>query len=123
MFLICYLGQSSTSGPRQAWHDLHCKIEGPAAYDILKNHEQRWRKATKWHIGFKKVKHWHDDTLIRLDRIPSFLVPSTDPEGNRTVGSCEEGEPENWHVQVGKGLLLLRFLPKMLSFSYAVMPS
>ncbi|KAG0453232.1 hypothetical protein HPP92_025639 [Vanilla planifolia] len=35
-------------GPRQPWHDLHCKVEGPAAYDILTNFEQRWRKSTKW---------------------------------------------------------------------------
>ncbi|KAJ6336369.1 hypothetical protein OIU78_012882 [Salix suchowensis] len=24
---------AGTKGPRQPWHDLHCKIEGPAAYD------------------------------------------------------------------------------------------
>ncbi|KAL1065894.1 hypothetical protein V6Z11_D12G027900 [Gossypium hirsutum] len=35
-------------GPRQPWHDQHCKVEGPAAYDILTNFEQRWRKVSKW---------------------------------------------------------------------------
>ncbi|XP_058097277.1 phospholipase D delta-like isoform X2 [Magnolia sinica] len=42
--------------PRQPWHDLHCKIEGPAAYDVMTNFEQRWRKATKWReFRLKKV--------------------------------------------------------------------
>lgn len=35
---------SGIKAPRQPWHDLHCKIEGPAAYDVLKNFEQRWKK-------------------------------------------------------------------------------
>ncbi|KAI3762112.1 hypothetical protein L1987_52535 [Smallanthus sonchifolius] len=39
---------SGLKGPRQPWHDLHCKIDGPAAHDVLKNFEQRWKKATKW---------------------------------------------------------------------------
>lgn len=39
---------SGTRAPRQSWHDLHCRIDGPAIYDVLINFEQRWRKATKW---------------------------------------------------------------------------
>ncbi|CAL4991348.1 unnamed protein product [Urochloa decumbens] len=31
----------STGGPREPWHDIHCKIEGPAAWDVLHNFEQR----------------------------------------------------------------------------------
>ncbi|KAL0345294.1 UNVERIFIED_CONTAM: Phospholipase D alpha 1 [Sesamum radiatum] len=31
-------------GPREPWHDIHCKLEGPAAWDVLYNFEQRWRK-------------------------------------------------------------------------------
>ncbi|KAL2658339.1 hypothetical protein AAZV13_03G016250 [Glycine max] len=33
--------------PREPWHDLHSKIDGPAAYDILKNFEERWLRAAK----------------------------------------------------------------------------
>ncbi|KAJ0659044.1 putative phospholipase D [Helianthus annuus] len=33
--------------PREPWHDLHSKIDGPAAYDVLKNFEERWLKASK----------------------------------------------------------------------------
>ncbi|KAK3147045.1 hypothetical protein QOZ80_3BG0277350 [Eleusine coracana subsp. coracana] len=31
-------------GPREPWHDIHCRVEGPAAWDVLENFEQRWRK-------------------------------------------------------------------------------
>ncbi|XP_057768808.1 phospholipase D alpha 1-like [Salvia miltiorrhiza] len=31
-------------GPREPWHDIHCKVEGAAAWDVLYNFEQRWRK-------------------------------------------------------------------------------
>jgi len=37
---------TNAGGPREPWHDLHCKIEGHAAYDILTHVEQHWRKAT-----------------------------------------------------------------------------
>ncbi|KAK1275790.1 Phospholipase D delta [Acorus gramineus] len=92
----------NTKGPRQPWHDLHCKIEGPAAYDILTNFEQRWRKATKWRdFRFRKVTHWHDDALIKLDRISWILTPSSlDPNDDENVHVTDEKDPENWHVQV-----------------------
>ncbi|KAK4774195.1 hypothetical protein SAY87_029214 [Trapa incisa] len=31
-------------GPREPWHDVHCRLEGPVAWDVLVNFEQRWRK-------------------------------------------------------------------------------
>lgn len=31
-------------GPREPWHDVHCRVEGAAAWDVLFNFEQRWRK-------------------------------------------------------------------------------
>uniref|UniRef100_A0A6N2K346 Phospholipase D n=1 Tax=Salix viminalis TaxID=40686 RepID=A0A6N2K346_SALVM len=70
---------AGTKGPRQPWHDLHCKIEGPAAYDVLTNFEQRWRKASKWSEfgrSFKRANHWRDDALIKLERISWILGPS-----------------------------------------------
>ena len=91
-------------GPRQPWHDLHCKIEGPAAYDVLTNFEQRWRKASKWSEfgrSFKRSTPWRDDSLIKLERIswingPSPSVLSDDPK----LWVSKEDDPENWHVQV-----------------------
>lgn len=31
-------------GPREPWHDVHASVTGEAAWDILANFEQRWRK-------------------------------------------------------------------------------
>ncbi|KAJ3706790.1 hypothetical protein LUZ61_010495 [Rhynchospora tenuis] len=97
-------------GPRQPWHDLHCKIEGPAAYDVLCNFEQRWRKATKlrrllhW---FSKSSVWRDDALIKIDRISWILSPSastTNLHGDPHSWVSREEDPENWHVQIFRSI-------------------
>ncbi|KAL6317228.1 hypothetical protein AAG906_029981 [Vitis piasezkii] len=97
-----------SKGPRQPWHDLHCKIEGPAAYDVLTNFEQRWRKATKWsEFGrrFKRITHWHEDALIKLERISWILSPSPSvPYDDPSLWVSEENDPENWHVQVFRSI-------------------
>ncbi|KAL5199426.1 hypothetical protein ABZP36_020629 [Zizania latifolia] len=31
-------------GPREPWHDIHSKLEGPVAWDVLRNFDRRWRK-------------------------------------------------------------------------------
>ncbi|WOL18179.1 phospholipase D delta-like isoform X1 [Canna indica] len=99
---------AGTKGPREPWHDLHCKIEGPAAYDILKNFEQRWRKATKWRefsLLFKKSSHWHDDALIRLERISWILSPSDSvSEDDPSLWVSQEQDAEQWHVQVFRSI-------------------
>lgn len=101
--------QVNSSGPRQPWHDLHCKIEGPAAYDILTNFEQRWRKAKKWRdFRLKKVTNWHDDALLRLDRISWIVKPLSGPNGDSAVHVTDENDPENWHVQVWRKLYVDR---------------
>ncbi|KAJ4843492.1 hypothetical protein Tsubulata_029123 [Turnera subulata] len=99
---------AATKGPRQPWHDWHCKVDGPAAYDVLKNFEQRWKKASKWSefgARFKRVTHWHDDSLIKLERIswilsPTSSVPSDDP----SLWVSKEDDPKNWHVQIFRSI-------------------
>ncbi|KAE8010687.1 hypothetical protein FH972_007033 [Carpinus fangiana] len=106
---------AGTKAPRQPWHDLHCQVDGPAAYDVLINFEQRWRKATKWTefgLRLKRVSHWHDDALIQIDRIswirspppPPWVskdgttyVPKDDP--NLWISSGID-DLEIWHVQI-----------------------
>ncbi|KAE9612927.1 putative phospholipase D [Lupinus albus] len=109
---------AGTRVPREPWHDLHCRIDGPAAYDVLINFEQRWRKSTKWKefaIIFKKTSHWHDDALIRIERISWILSPSiptrtsrnaytTVPEDDPLVWVSSEDDPENWHVQIFRSI-------------------
>ncbi|KAL5706380.1 phospholipase D [Ranunculus cassubicifolius] len=99
---------SGTKGPRQPWHDLHSKIDGPAAYDVLKNFEQRWRKATKWsEFGsrFQKIRHWHDDSLIKLERISWIISPSPSVSADdHLLWVSKEDNPEHWHVQVFRSI-------------------
>ncbi|KFK29154.1 hypothetical protein AALP_AA7G096000 [Arabis alpina] len=97
-----------TKAPRQPWHDLHCKVEGPAAYDILTNFEQRWKKATKRsEIGqkLKKVTRWHDDALIKLERISWILSPSAIISTNDTsLWVSKDEDKQNWHVQIFRSI-------------------
>ncbi|XP_043716588.1 phospholipase D beta 1-like isoform X2 [Telopea speciosissima] len=82
--------------PREPWHDLHCKIDGPAAYDVLTNFEERWRKASKPR-GIKKLKKSSDDVLLRLERIPDII-------GMHDAPYPSENDPETWHVQVFRSI-------------------
>ncbi|CAL4085202.1 unnamed protein product [Meganyctiphanes norvegica] len=34
-------------GPRQPWHDIHARVEGPVAKDVLDNFTERWRHQVK----------------------------------------------------------------------------
>ncbi|MBA0837368.1 hypothetical protein Goarm_009532 [Gossypium armourianum] len=93
--------------PREPWHDLHCKVEGPAAYDILKNFEQRWRKATKWAQLGRRLKRGckNEDVLIKLDRISWILSPSdTISPDDPALWVRSEVDPENWNVQVFRSI-------------------
>lgn len=71
---------------------------------MLKNFEQRWKKATKWsRVGqrVKKISPWHDDSLFKIERIPWILCPSSRvPNDDPSLWALKEEEPERWHVQV-----------------------
>ncbi|KAK6263024.1 hypothetical protein QUC31_008840 [Theobroma cacao] len=82
--------------PRQPWHDLHCRIDGPAAYDILTNFEERWLKASKPH-GLQKLKTSVDDALLKIERIPEIA-------GITEIPYLREDDPETWHVQVFRSI-------------------
>ncbi|KAK4583821.1 hypothetical protein RGQ29_021801 [Quercus rubra] len=120
---------AGTKAPRQPWHDLHCRVEGPAAYDVLINFEQRWKKATKWKefgLRFKRATtHWSDDALIKIERISWILSPDLSvsqkkkvspdpstkkdkstviPEDDPKLWVSDEDDPENWHVQIFRSI-------------------
>ncbi|ONH98333.1 hypothetical protein PRUPE_7G243800 [Prunus persica] len=59
-----FAGASITKGgPREPWHDIHCRLEGPIAWDVLFNFEQRWRKQ-----GGK-------DLLVELRELDDAFIP------------------------------------------------
>ncbi|KAF2311123.1 hypothetical protein GH714_019622 [Hevea brasiliensis] len=80
----------------EPWHDLHCRIDGPAAYDVLTNFEERWFKAAKPH-GIKKLKMSYDDALLRIERIPDIV-------GVLDAPSVGENDPEAWHIQIFRSI-------------------
>ncbi|XP_057509109.1 phospholipase D beta 1-like isoform X2 [Actinidia eriantha] len=82
--------------PREPWHDLHCKIDGPAAYDVLTNFEERWLKASEPH-GIKKLKMSYDDSLLQLERMPDVVGLSDAP-------CLSENDPKGWHVQIFRSI-------------------
>jgi len=81
-----------SGGPRQPWHDWHCKIEGHAAYDVLTNFEQRWNKTTKL----------HDDELLDMERRDRLVGPSNraPPSGDPALVVTNDYDADTWHVQV-----------------------
>ncbi|KAK3156965.1 hypothetical protein QOZ80_2AG0114420 [Eleusine coracana subsp. coracana] len=83
-------------GPREAWHDLHSRIDGPAAYDVLQNFQERWLKASK-RQGIKKLAKSYDDTLLNIEGIPEII--------NRNDATYfGDNDPETWHVQIFRSI-------------------
>lgn len=82
--------------PREPWHDLHSRIEGPAAYDVLANFEERWRRASK-QSGLQKLKSSYDDALLSIERI-SDIIPMAE------VPCLSEDNPETWNVQIFRSI-------------------
>ncbi|KAL6615755.1 hypothetical protein ACP70R_038025 [Stipagrostis hirtigluma subsp. patula] len=71
-------------GPRQLWHDIHSRLEGPIAWDVLYNFEQRWRKQ-----GGRNL-------LLNLKDLPDIIIPPSPvmfPE-----------DRETWNVQLFRSI-------------------
>ncbi|XP_059442327.1 phospholipase D beta 1-like [Corylus avellana] len=75
--------------PRQPWHDLHSRIDGPAAWDILTNFKERWLRASKQHDNAQhKFESYYADIINGMADIPSQ----------------SHNDPEDWHVQVFRSI-------------------
>ncbi|XP_057958820.1 phospholipase D alpha 1-like isoform X2 [Malania oleifera] len=71
-------------GPREPWHDIHCRLEGPIAWDVLYNFEQRWKKQ----VG--------DETLIPLNELYKFII--------RPSPVVLLDNQETWNVQLFRSI-------------------
>lgn len=80
-------GSSITKGgPREPWHDVHCRVEGPAAWDVLYNFEQRWqRQAGKG-----------NNLLFSVSELETFT--------GRPSPATSSEDPETWNVQVFRSI-------------------
>ncbi|CAN6442358.1 unnamed protein product [Victoria cruziana] len=77
-------GSIKKGGPREPWHDIHCRLEGQIAWDVLFNFEQRWRKQ-----GGK-------DLLVELRDMSEIIIPPspvTFPD-----------DRETWNVQLFRSI-------------------
>lgn len=93
MFYLYNNKQGPVTGcPRQPWHDLHSLVDGPAAYDILTNFEERWLRALKMN-RLRKMKSSQDDSLLKIDRIADIVAIDQ-------VSCQNEDNREIWHTQV-----------------------
>nr|XP_043635662.1 phospholipase D alpha 1 [Erigeron canadensis] len=80
-----YPGASITKGgPREPWHDIHSRLEGPVAWDVLFNFEQRWKKQ-----GGK-------DLLVNLRELDGVLTPPSPV--------MFPDDQETWNVQVFRSI-------------------
>jgi phosphatidylserine/phosphatidylglycerophosphate/cardiolipin synthase-like enzyme len=84
--------------PREPWHDLHSKIDGPAAYDVLKNFEERWLKASKRSAAKKlsKLSRSHNDSLLWINKIPDMIGRynhKQEEARRKRERECESGSP------------------------------
>ncbi|XP_050217854.1 phospholipase D alpha 1-like [Mercurialis annua] len=72
-------------GPREPWHDIHCRLDGPVAWDVLSNFEQRWQK-----------QGGNDKLLVRIRELGETFVP-------QSLSMFDE-DAENWNVQVFRSI-------------------
>nr|KAJ0212063.1 hypothetical protein LSAT_V11C400192390 [Lactuca sativa] len=80
-----YTGASiAKGGPREPWHDIHSRVEGPIAWDVLFNFEQRWRKQ-----GGKNI-------LVDLRQLRDILIPPSPV--------TFPNDQETWNVQLFRSI-------------------
>ncbi|XP_076884478.1 phospholipase D alpha 1-like isoform X2 [Bidens hawaiensis] len=80
-----YAGAAITKGgPREPWHDIHSRLEGPIAWDVLFNFDQRWRKQ-----GGK-------DVLVNLRQLHDVLIPPSP--------AMFPDDQESWNVQLFRSI-------------------
>ncbi|KAK1653609.1 hypothetical protein QYE76_071414 [Lolium multiflorum] len=83
-------------GPREPWHDLHSKIDGPAAFDVMKNFEERWLKSSK-RTGAKKLTKSCNDSLLWIEKIPELAAID-----DETYSS--DSDQERWDIQIFRSI-------------------
>ncbi|KAL2644309.1 hypothetical protein R1flu_011896 [Riccia fluitans] len=80
-------GAIKFGGPREPWHDVHAQVEGEAAWDVLFNFEQRWRRQA----GRADTKQ----RLLHIVNEPDIIPPCP---------VTAEDDPESWNVQVFRSI-------------------
>eukprot|EP01012_Entosiphon_sulcatum_P013946 TRINITY_DN19104_c0_g1_i1.p1 TRINITY_DN19104_c0_g1~~TRINITY_DN19104_c0_g1_i1.p1 ORF type:complete len:1138 (+),score=138.76 TRINITY_DN19104_c0_g1_i1:101-3514(+) len=93
-------------GPRQPWHDIHCRLEGPVARDVMTNFEQRWRKQAKrsWRsMLFSLTSEFlspQEDIYMGSDLWHCQLLRSIDHNSAEGVGGIERAIQDAYIQQI-----------------------
>lgn len=73
-------------GPREPWHDIHSKLEGAVAWDVLFNFEERWRK---------QAPQEKQDLLVPIKDLEDLNPPEP---------VTDEQDSETWNVQLFRSI-------------------
>ena len=73
-------------GPREPWHDIHSRVEGPIARDVMRNFEQRWKKQAAPHA----------DRLVDISKLP--IIPIEEEN------VCDARYWNSWTVQLFRSI-------------------
>ena len=70
-YQCCIPGVDEAYGPREPWHDLHSKVEGPVARDVVHNFETRWKRQVpllscggERNCEGRRTKGWEGNLMI-----------------------------------------------------------
>ncbi|XP_071691946.1 phospholipase D alpha 1 [Rutidosis leptorrhynchoides] len=77
-------GSITKGGPREPWHDIHSRLEGQIAWDVLFNFEQRWKKQ-----GGKNV-------LVNFRELDDVIIPPSPV--------MFHDDQESWNVQLFRSI-------------------
>ncbi len=85
--------------PRQPWHDVHAKLDGPAAWDYLREFVGRWLTISG---GSAKSDAVWKAYLSLLDRTKFWPPEEPLSDGIWTVQVCRSLEKAHWMVDLPK---------------------
>eukprot|EP01090_Pellita_catalonica_P001237 TRINITY_DN10934_c0_g1_i2.p1 TRINITY_DN10934_c0_g1~~TRINITY_DN10934_c0_g1_i2.p1 ORF type:complete len:579 (-),score=94.53 TRINITY_DN10934_c0_g1_i2:21-1757(-) len=86
------------AGPREPWHDIHSKLEGPIALDVMSNFEQRWNKQVGTPQELYDLEA-NSSSFLGIDQHNKFEKTNSDSEDS---DSEEEEEREQGNSHVGQ---------------------
>ena len=79
------VGGDPNVGPREPWHDIHARLEGPIACDVKKNFEERWCRQSEDMVT--RLCQFNEDEFV-------FDAPAVHQE--------HEGGP--WNMQIFRSI-------------------
>eukprot|EP00891_Asterochloris_glomerata_P005063 jgi/Astpho2/5063/fgenesh1_pm.00071_%23_10_t len=92
--------ETCAAGPRQPWHDIHCRLEGPVAWDVYHNFVQRWKQqAGEWRQ--RQLLKLNKPRVVRRLYIPSIArgLLADDPGDPKAMKGNPETDKKTWNVQ------------------------